>query len=51
MAWSIRWTDEAIRDINHPEISIARRTVRELGLAAGNPIHFYHRFVGRTNTS
>ena len=45
MPWSIRWTDQAIRDLNGIDRPVARRIVSKLEAASENPQRFFVRLV------
>jgi mRNA interferase RelE/StbE len=45
MPWSILWTDQALRDMSRIDPPIARRIIRKLEEAAGNPVHYFSRLV------
>ena len=46
MPWSVRWTDQAIRDLSKVDPPVARRIVAKLDQATGHPEHFFRRLVG-----
>ena len=46
MPWSLRWTDQAIRDLASLDAPIARRIVSKLDQAAVHPEHFFRRLAG-----
>ena len=45
MPWSLRWTDQALRDLSRLDPSVARRIVRKLEQAAEDPPRFFSRLV------
>ena len=45
MPWSILWTDQALRDMTRIDSPIARRIVRKLEQAAGDPRRYFSRRV------
>jgi len=47
MPWSIRWTDQALRDLSSLDRTVARRIAAKLEQAAANPAHYFIRLVGR----
>ncbi len=46
MAWSIVWTDQALRDVSSLDAPVARRIVRKLERAAVEPRRFFERLAG-----
>jgi mRNA interferase RelE/StbE len=46
MGWSLRWTDQAIRDLTSLDPPVARRVVAKLDQAAEHPEHFFRRLAG-----
>ena len=46
MAWSVQWTDQAIRDLTSLDPSVARRIVTKLDQAAEQPERFFRRLAG-----
>ena len=46
MAWSIEWTDQAVRDLSKLEAVVARRVVAKLERAAETPTRFFVRLAG-----
>ena len=46
MAWSIQWSDEAIRDLSKLDRPVARRIVVKLEQASQNPFRYFIRLVG-----
>jgi mRNA-degrading endonuclease RelE of RelBE toxin-antitoxin system len=45
MPWSILWTDQALQDTTQIDPPIARRIVRKLDQAAGDPARYFSRLV------
>jgi len=45
MPGSIRWTDQALRDLGALDPPVARRTARKLDQAAEDPLRFFSRLV------
>lgn len=45
MPWSILWTDQALRDISRIDPPVARRILRKLEPAAGDPMRYFSRLV------
>ena len=45
-AWSVRWTERAVRDLDGLDRKVAARGVAKIELAAANPHHFLRRPVG-----
>jgi mRNA interferase RelE/StbE len=45
MPWSILWTDQAARDMARIDPPIARRILKKLEQAVGNPRHYFSRLV------
>jgi mRNA interferase RelE/StbE len=45
MPWSILWTDQALRDMTRIDPPIAKRIVRKLEQAAGDPMRYFSRLV------
>ena len=46
MPWSIRWTDQALRDLSSLDSPVVRRIVAKLDRAAERPEHFFRRLAG-----
>lgn len=46
MPWSIRWTDQALRDLSRLDRSVARRVIARIEVASENPARFFVRLVG-----
>ncbi len=46
MAWSIEWTDQAIRDLSQLDHVVARRVVAKLERATEAPTRFFVRLAG-----
>lgn len=46
MAWSILWTDQAIRDVGKLDPPVARRIVAKLERATEDPHRFFSRLIG-----
>ena len=44
-AWSIRWTERAVRDLGRLDPPVARRIVGKLELAAQNPDRYFRRLA------
>jgi mRNA-degrading endonuclease RelE of RelBE toxin-antitoxin system len=45
-AWSIQWTDQAIRDFAGLDKPVARRILKKIEAAAADPPRFFERLVG-----
>lgn len=46
MPWTIKWTDQAVRDLSKLNPPVARRVVTKLERAAEGPSRFFTRLVG-----
>jgi len=46
MPWSIRWTDQALRDLSSLDRAVAKRVAAKLERAAEDPAHYFIRLVG-----
>lgn len=46
MPWSIRWTDQALRDLTRLDPPVVRRIMRKLEQAAADPPRFFTRLTG-----
>ena len=46
MPWSIRWTEQGIRDLARLDPPVARRIVAKLEQAADDPVRFFTRLIG-----
>ena len=44
--WAIKWTRRAIKDMDGPDVVVARRVARRLEQAAVEPARFFNRLVG-----
>lgn len=46
MAWSVHWTDQAVRDLASLDPPVARRVVAKVDQAASRPEHYFRRLAG-----
>jgi len=44
--WTIKWTRRAHKDMDSLDVPVARRVVRRLEQAAGEPARYFERLVG-----
>ena len=51
MAWSVQWTDQAIRDLSRLDPPVARRVMAKLDQVAEQPEHFFKRLAALDDRS